>query len=157
MGKSFLWKYFFRSIWAKLDNNSTIKGENRIIKGIIIPTLIFSNSTATEINHHKLKAPLSPMNILAGLILNRKNAISIDITTPTSVVAIYILSVNMTTPMIARTILIIPPARPSRPSVILIAWVMNITRRKLSGINQNHKWKIPLHGHSITRSTPSFI
>ena len=75
-------------ICKKLDNNSIIKGAKSTINGIMIPTLIFNKRIATEISPPRLKAPLSPINIFAGLILNRKNAIRIEIITPTSVVAI---------------------------------------------------------------------
>ena len=61
---------------------------NNIINGIKIPSLIFNNKIRDERNHHKAKAPLSHINILAGLILYRRKETNTAITTTIKEVAI---------------------------------------------------------------------
>ena len=68
-------------------SNSTTKGKNKIKKGIKIQILILRRQIVAEINPPKQKAPLSPINTLAGLILKKRNATKIAIQIPKTVVA----------------------------------------------------------------------
>jgi len=65
-----------------------INSPNNIINGIKIPSLIFNNKIRDERNHHKANAPLSHINILAGLILYRRKETNTAITTTIKEVAI---------------------------------------------------------------------
>ena len=62
--------------------------QNNIMNGIKIPSLILSNRIRDERNHHRAKAPLSHINILAGFILYRRKDTNTAITTTIKEVAI---------------------------------------------------------------------
>lgn len=63
---------------------------NRNVNGMIIPILIFNINKSEDRSQPIAKAPLSPINILAGLILYRKNATNTAIKIAMTVVAIYV-------------------------------------------------------------------
>ena len=67
-----------------------MKIKNTITAGINIHMLIFSKYAVAAINHHKANAPLSHMNILAGLILKNINATRVEIHIHRTVVARYL-------------------------------------------------------------------
>jgi hypothetical protein len=67
-----------------------MKIAKRIINGIITQPLMFRIYSNDARSHHSAKAPLSHINILAGLILYRRNANNVATTIVMTVVAIYV-------------------------------------------------------------------
>lgn len=92
---------------------------------------MFRRYTSVATSHPNASAPESPINILAGFILNIRNAKSAHATIPSTVVARYQPYVKVIIENTPNTITIIPPARPSNPSVILIAFTIAIVRKKV--------------------------
>jgi hypothetical protein len=80
------------------------------------------NSAAN--NHHIASAQLSPINILAGLILKNKNAINIATIIAITAVAIYVQLKNVTTANTKKIIAISHHANPSNQSTIFIAFTI---------------------------------
>lgn len=91
------------------------------MNGMIIPSFIFSNRINDDSKPPKAKAPLSHINIFAGLILYHKKENNTATTITIKEVAIYVELRKVTTDNVASIIDIIPAARPSNQSVILIA------------------------------------
>jgi hypothetical protein len=75
-------------IWRRDDPTSTINSRKMMTNGMMIPSLMLSIYRSEARNHHRAKAQLSHMNILAGLILKNMNATKIAIKIAITVVAI---------------------------------------------------------------------
>lgn len=86
-----------------------------------------------EINHPNANAQESHIKTLAGLILNHKNAKSIQITIPITVVVIYHLYEKVIIPITSKLINKIHHASQSKPSVIFIAFTMATVKIKVTG------------------------
>ena len=86
----FFLKYFFHATCNTTDPISAMKNMKRNVNGMIIPILIFSINSSDDKSHQIAKAQLSPINILAGLILYHKNAASTAIRIAMTVVVIYV-------------------------------------------------------------------
>jgi hypothetical protein len=67
-----------------------IKIRNTMLAGIRIQMLIFSKYAVEAISHHRAKAQLSHIKILAGLILKNMKATSVAIQIHNTVVAKYL-------------------------------------------------------------------
>ena len=116
---------------------------NTITLGIRIQILMFSKYVVAAINHHKAKAPLSHINILAGLILKNMNATKVEIHIHRTVVAKYLWDINNATAKVRSTNMFNHPANQSSQSVIFTALTMNIVAMKVRIGNHHHRWTIP--------------
>lgn len=85
----------------------------------------------------RAKAPLSPIKTFAGLMLKKRKAPSTATKIPTTVVAIYVPLRKVTSPSEVNMIIIRPPASPSSPSVMLIAFTIAIVAIKVKIGNQS--------------------
>ena len=103
-----------------------MKGKNSIKNGMIIQVLIFNKYINAANNPHIAKAPLSPINILAGKILKNINDAKTAQIITTNVVAMYVWFTNVTTDKTNNSIHINPPANQSNQSVIFMAFTMAI-------------------------------
>jgi hypothetical protein len=131
VGYNFLLKYLLERICKKLEPVSIIKIRKITTKGIKIPTLILRMYNNEAKIPHKQNAPASPINTLAGLMLKNKNAIKHAIRIPIIVVAKYVPLKNVTIAKTKKIILISHPAKPSNPSVILIALTILMVKKKV--------------------------
>ena len=76
--------------WSATDPISVIKMINKNVNGTRIPILILSINNNDDRSPPIANAPLSPINILAGLILYRKKATKTARRIAMTVVAIYV-------------------------------------------------------------------
>gem|GEM_PF-960506 len=89
MEKSLRLKIFFQKICNQLVISSIKHNQNSTKNGMTNPILNPIKYTKVENNPHNARDQLSPMKILAGLILNHKKANKHPNTIPITVVAIY--------------------------------------------------------------------
>ena len=101
------------------------------------------------INHHKQKAPLSPIKILAGLILKNMNATKVAAQIPNTVVARYLWDMNKATAKVNRTNIFSHQANQSNQSVMFTAFTMKIVAINVSIGNHHHRWIIPKTGDKL--------
>ena len=132
MLNSFFLNTFFQNIWRALLHNSNQNNANSTINGIKKLSLRFSKYTNAATRPPNARAHESHMKILAGDMLNIRNAMSTPIIIPSSAVAKYQLYAKVITAMTDRTITIIPHASPSNPSVILIALTIAMVRKNVT-------------------------
>ncbi len=93
--------------------------------------LISIRYTSVAVNPPSPRAPASHINILAGLILYRKNARRHHTTIAMSVVAKNCPATKVIIPKAISTNNINHHTRPSSPSVILMALVIEIVRKNV--------------------------
>ena len=117
-----------------------IKNTNNI--GIKIHTLMFNRYAVAAIIHHKAKAQLSHINILAGFILKNIKATRVEIQIHSTVVAKYLWEINKATANVISTKIFNHQASQSSQSVIFTAFTMNIVAINVSIGNHHHKWTI---------------
>ena len=107
--------------------------------GIKIQILIFSRYAVAAMIHHRAKAQLSPIKILAGLILKNMNATSVEIHIPNTVVARYLWDINRATANVISTKIFNHPANQSSQSVIFTAFTINIVAMNVRTGNHRHR------------------
>ena len=106
------------------------------MNGITIHILIFKSITSVATRPPNASDHESPMKILAGLILNRRNASVAHSTVQMRLVAKNHHDTNVMTPSTHNTISIIHPASQSSQSVKLIAFTKPVIRKnEKTGIN----------------------
>ena len=126
-----------------------IKIRNTIVAGIKIHMLIFSKYAVAAISHHRQKAQLSHIKILAGLILKNMNATNVATQIQRTVVARYLCEMNRATAKVISTKIFNHPASQSSQSVIFTAFTINIVAIKVSTGNHHHKWIVPKSGAKL--------
>ena len=115
------------------------KIRNTIHAGMNIHMLIFNKYAVAAINHHKQNAQLSPIKILAGLILKNMKATSVAAQIPNTVVAKYLWEINRATANVIKTKIFNHPASQSSQSVIFTAFTINIVAMNVRIGNHRHK------------------
>jgi hypothetical protein len=116
-----------------------VKIKNTMAAGIKIQMLIFSKYAVAAMIHHRANAQLSPMKILAGLILKNMKATNVAIQIHNTVVARYLCDINRATANVIRTKIFNHHASQSSQSVIFTAFTMNIVAIKVRTGNHCHK------------------
>ena len=91
------------------------------------------------INHHRAKAQLSHIKILAGLILKNMKATNVATHIHNTVVARYLCDMNRATANVIKTKIFNHPANQSSQSVILTAFTINIVAMNVRIGNHRHK------------------
>ena len=104
-----------------------------------IQILILSRYVVAAINHHRQKAQLSHINILAGFMLKNMKATSVEMHIHSTVVARYLCDMNKATANVIRTNIFSHHASQSSPSVIFTAFTMNIVAMKVNIGNHHHR------------------
>lgn len=120
-------------------HKSIAKMRNTITAGMNIQIFIFNKYAVAAINHHRQKAPLSHMKILAGLILKNIKATNVEMHIPKTVVAKYLWDINRATANVNNTNIFNHPASQSSQSVIFTALTINIVAIKVRIGNHRHK------------------
>ena len=90
-------------------------------------------------SHHSANAPLSPIKILAGLILKNMNATKVDIHIPNTVVARYLWDMNRATANVIKTKIFNHHANQSSQSVMFTALTINIVAINVRTGNHRHR------------------
>ena len=117
--------------------------------GMKIQMLMFNRYAVDAINHHKAKAQLSHIKILAGLILKNMNATNVATHIHNTVVAKYLCEINRAIAKVSSTNIFNHHASPSNQSVIFTAFTINIVDINVSIGNHRHKCIIPNTGAKL--------
>ena len=104
-----------------------------------IHMLIFNRYAVAAINHHRAKAQLSHIKILAGLILKNMKATNVATHIHSTVVARYLCEMNRATAKVISTKIFNQPASQSSQSVIFTAFTINIVAMNVRIGNHRHK------------------
>ena len=108
--------------------------------------LMFSRYAVAAMIHHKAKAQLSHIKILAGLMLKNIKATNVATHIHNTVVAKYLCDINNAMANVSKTKIFNHQANQSSQSVIFTALTINIVAINVSTGNHRHKCIIPNTG-----------